>query len=313
MARGKRTGHRLLAQVPVGAAIPDDHRAGAVLALADHALEVAPGERMVVDGHREALLARVGGGPLGHGPRLERALHLQAEVPVHRGGVVLLDHEAGHPSRPDARAEAALSPAGPRGGPRPGASCGRCRSARAAASRAGGGATACRSRHRRHVRRQRREARRDLPHVQVVDLDHAGAGRPARGRSRRGRCPRGAASSRTRPESRSSPQPERSISAATSSAAIPSAGSKPVVRIRTPAIAVAMNANRSVSTCWKAPSTLRLRRSAPRQRPGRGEVDNDAGERDHEHRPRPRRRAVRPAAAPPRRRSPPPAPAASRR
>ena len=44
---------------------------------------------------------------------------------------------------------------------------------------------------------------------------------------------------------------------------MPSARPKSVARITTPAIAVAMKANRSVSTCWKAPSTLRLRRSAP--------------------------------------------------
>ena len=78
-----------------------------------------------------------------------------------------------------------------------------------------------------------------------------------------GSRPRGAASSSTRPDSRSSPQPERSISPATISAAIPSASAKPVTRISAPATAVAMKANRSVSTCWKAPSTLRLRRSAP--------------------------------------------------
>ena len=44
---------------------------------------------------------------------------------------------------------------------------------------------------------------------------------------------------------------------------MPSACEKPVASTTAPAIAVATNANRSVSTCWKAPSTLRLRRSAP--------------------------------------------------
>ena len=74
---------------------------------------------------------------------------------------------------------------------------------------------------------------------------------------------RGAASRSTRPESRRRPKPERSISAATSSAAMPSARPKSVSRMIAPATAVAMKANRSVSTCWKAPSTLRLRRFAP--------------------------------------------------
>ena len=44
---------------------------------------------------------------------------------------------------------------------------------------------------------------------------------------------------------------------------MPSAREKPVVITTRPATAVAMNANRSVSTCWKAPSTFRLRRLAP--------------------------------------------------
>ena len=44
--------------------------------------------------------------------------------------------------------------------------------------------------------------------------------------------------------------------AATSSEAIPSAWSKPVVRMTSPAIAVKTKAARSVRMCWKAPSTL---------------------------------------------------------
>ena len=44
-----------------------------------------------------------------------------------------------------------------------------------------------------------------------------------------------------------------------------------------------MKANRSVSTCWKAPSTLRLRRSAPASTQRGGEVHHDPGERDHQH------------------------------
>ena len=44
---------------------------------------------------------------------------------------------------------------------------------------------------------------------------------------------------------------------------MPSAREKPVISTTAPAIAVATNANRSVSTCWNAPSTLRLRRPAP--------------------------------------------------
>ena len=115
-----------------------------------------------------------------------------------------------------------------------------------------------------HVRRQRGEAAGDLPDVQVVDLDHAGV----RGH-RAGRSPatsmllrRGLEEARGR--ARSSDQAARSMIAATSSAAIPSAWWKPVARITTAGDGgAATNAARSVSTCWKAPSTLRLRRSAP--------------------------------------------------
>ncbi len=56
--------------------------------------------------------------------------------------------------------------------------------------------------------------------------------------------------------------PAFSISAATTSAAIASARAKPVRSTTRPAIAVAMNANRSFRMCWNAPSTLRLERLA---------------------------------------------------
>src|SRR5918996_160909 len=92
----ERLAHRLVAQVLVGAAVPDDHRAGAVLALWDDALEVAPGERVVVDLHGQARVARVRRRPLRDRPGLERAVHLEPEVPMHAGCGVLLDHEARH-------------------------------------------------------------------------------------------------------------------------------------------------------------------------------------------------------------------------
>src|ERR687895_269076 len=129
--------HRLLAQVLVGSAVPDDHWTGAVLALGNNALEVAPGQRVVVDLHRQALVARIGRGALRHGPRLERAVDLEPEVPVHAGGGVLLDHEARHVSR--SAPSLARSRAAPRGGAPPGGGGGRSPSARAAAPRGGGG------------------------------------------------------------------------------------------------------------------------------------------------------------------------------
>ena len=70
--------------------------------------------------------------------------------------------------------------------------------------------------------------------------------------------PLGAISRNTRPESRSSPYAARSINPATISDAIASARTNPVVMMMIAAIAVAMNANRSVRMCWKLPSTFRL-------------------------------------------------------
>src|SRR5690606_32783028 len=62
-------------------------------------------ERMVLDLDREAALAEPVGRALGHGPALERAVHLQAEVVVPGAGVVELHHE-----------DRALAAAGTRGG-----------------------------------------------------------------------------------------------------------------------------------------------------------------------------------------------------
>ena len=72
----------------------------------------------------------------------------------------------------------------------------------------------------------------------------------------------GAASSRIRPESRSSSQAALTISATTIREAMASARVKPVVRMMIPAMTVPMNPYRSVSTCRNAPWTFRLERSA---------------------------------------------------
>ena len=113
------------------------------------------------------------------------------------------------------------------------------------------------------VRGQRREARRHLPHVQVVDFDDARRGRRARGRSAAGRGPRARPPGRRVPRPGSAACRRTASSAATSREASASARTKPVARMIPPAIAVAMNANRSVRMCWKLPSTLRLSRLAP--------------------------------------------------
>ena len=136
-----------------------------------------------------------------------------------------------------------------------------------------------------HVRGQRREAGGDLPDVQVVDLVDAADARPSRRPPRRRRCSCGAASRKIRPESRSSDHAARSITAATNSDAMPSARLNPVTSTTAPAIAVAMNATRSVRTCWNAPSTFSDVRSAPCRIDGGDDVDHHADQGDHQHDP----------------------------
>lgn len=81
----------------------------------------------------------------------------------------------------------------------------------------------------------------DLPDVQVVDLgDVQGAARCPPTRS--GSIPVGAASRKMREEARTSPIPNLSMSATTTSEAIASARANPVASKIAPAIAVAMNA-----------------------------------------------------------------------
>src|SRR6185436_13169646 len=64
------------------AAIPQQHLAGAVLLLRDHALEFAVLERMVFGLHREALVGGVEARAFRHRPALEHALELEAKVVV---------------------------------------------------------------------------------------------------------------------------------------------------------------------------------------------------------------------------------------
>jgi hypothetical protein len=78
----------------VGAAVPDLHRAGAVLALGDLALELQVLERVVLCANRQPVLVRMLWHTSGERPRRQRPLVLQAQVPVQPTRVVLLDHEA---------------------------------------------------------------------------------------------------------------------------------------------------------------------------------------------------------------------------
>ena len=87
-------GARLVHLLP-RAAVPHDDRAGPVVALRDHSLEIGVLERMVLDHDRHALFLRIERGAARNRPGREHALHFEAEVVVQAAGSVLLDHEAG--------------------------------------------------------------------------------------------------------------------------------------------------------------------------------------------------------------------------
>src|SRR5262249_11989346 len=78
-----------------GAAVPQDDRAGAVLALRDGAFEAAIVQRMILDMHGQPLFAGNEAGPARDRPAFQDAVHLQAEIVMQPGGVVLLDDETG--------------------------------------------------------------------------------------------------------------------------------------------------------------------------------------------------------------------------
>ena len=77
--------------------VPDDHLAGAVVALGDDTLEVGVLHRVVLDLHREALVGGVERGAHRHRPRAQHAAELEPEVVVKARGGVLLDAEEARP------------------------------------------------------------------------------------------------------------------------------------------------------------------------------------------------------------------------
>ena len=78
----------------VCARVPDLHRARAVLARRDLAVEVDVLERVVLGVDGEPILVRIAWHPARQRPRHQDAVALQAQVPMQAPRVVLLDHEA---------------------------------------------------------------------------------------------------------------------------------------------------------------------------------------------------------------------------
>jgi hypothetical protein len=91
-------GEHDLARLPlvqlVGAGVPDRHLAGAVVALRDLALERQVLERVILRVDRLAVVVGILRYSVRYGPRGERAVVLEPQVPVEPRGVVLLDDEA---------------------------------------------------------------------------------------------------------------------------------------------------------------------------------------------------------------------------
>ena len=78
----------------IGAVIPDDDFACAVIALGDHALETAVVNGMIFGQHRKTFLGRIQAGAFGNGPGSKHAFHFEAEIVVKPRGVMLLNDEA---------------------------------------------------------------------------------------------------------------------------------------------------------------------------------------------------------------------------
>jgi len=76
------------------AAVPQLHRPAAILALGNGAFEIAIVERVVLDFDRKSLVMRIEGGSARHGPGLEDAIELEAQIVVQAPRFVALDNEA---------------------------------------------------------------------------------------------------------------------------------------------------------------------------------------------------------------------------
>lgn len=79
-------------RLPV-AAIPQHHRATAILTLWNRAFEVAIVERVILDLDHETLVVRIERWPLSHRPGFEHPVELEPQIIMEPCGVVLLDHE----------------------------------------------------------------------------------------------------------------------------------------------------------------------------------------------------------------------------
>src|SRR5262245_37973133 len=92
LALAQRFGRILIASPE--ATIPQHARAAAIFALRNGAFEITVIERMVFGFHGKALVLGIERGALGHGPRLENAVDLEAQIKVQASRGVFLHDKA---------------------------------------------------------------------------------------------------------------------------------------------------------------------------------------------------------------------------
>src|SRR5258705_1873984 len=91
LAAGERLlGRRIAFGLPI-AAIPQLNGAAAIFSLWNRSFEVAIVERVILDFHREPLVAGIERRFLGHGPGLEYGIELEPKVVVQPGSVMFLN------------------------------------------------------------------------------------------------------------------------------------------------------------------------------------------------------------------------------
>ena len=73
------------------AAVPNHHRAAAILALRNYALEPAVFDGVILHLHGQALNRRIERRPLWHRPREQHAIPLQAEIVMQMRGLMFLN------------------------------------------------------------------------------------------------------------------------------------------------------------------------------------------------------------------------------
>ena len=84
---------RVVGDVAVCPPVPDDHPSGPILALGNHALEVAVVERVVLDLDGQPAVRGIGGWSPRHRPRLQYAIDFQTQIVVQAGGGVFVNYE----------------------------------------------------------------------------------------------------------------------------------------------------------------------------------------------------------------------------